>query len=184
MQDQQNRYDAGTVPRFNVLQAEVQLANAKPPLIQAENNFRTSLYTLVQLLGMDYPSGHPSEVPFNIVGSLGYSPQTINADASIRTSIARNPALKAQRQNILAQASNVSAQIAGWLPTINANVGYQFQNDVGSQSLTDTVEGWFFGGTGSWAVWDGGATYGRVAQAKAQLMQSKNNYDNSVRRLC
>ena len=183
VKDQQNRYDAGTVPRFNVLQAEVQLANAKPPLIQAENNYRTALYQLVQLLGMDYPSGHPSEVPFNIVGTLGYSPQDINPDSSIRTAIARNPALKAQRQTILAQASNVSAQIAGWLPQINANVGYGWQNDIGSMDLTDTVEGWFFGATGSWAIWDGGATYGRVAQAKAQMMQAKNNYDNSVRQV-
>ena len=68
VKDQQNRYDAGTVPRFNVLQAEVQLANALPPLIQAQNAYRISTYQLVRLLGMDYPRGHPSEVPFNVVG--------------------------------------------------------------------------------------------------------------------
>ena len=77
VKDQQNRYDAGTVPRFNVLQAEVQLANALPPLIQAQNAYRISTYQLVRLLGMDYPRGHPSEVPFNIVGTLGYSPRKI-----------------------------------------------------------------------------------------------------------
>lgn len=183
VQDQQNRYEAGTVPRFNVLQAEVQLANALPPLIQAENAFRVSLYQLVKLLGMDYPKGHPSEVPFNIVGSLGYSPRKIDTDESIRVAIARNPSLKAQRQNILANASNVSAQVAGWLPTINAQAGYEFRNDTGSQDLTQTVEGFFFGATGQWNVWDGGATYGRVAQAKAQLMQSKNTYDNGIRQV-
>ena len=37
--------------------------------------------------------------------------------------------------------------------------------------------------TGTWNVWDGGATYGRVTQAKAQLMQSKNNYDNGIRQV-
>jgi len=45
LKDQQNRYEAGTVPRFNVLQAEVALANAKPPLIEAENNYRVSMYS-------------------------------------------------------------------------------------------------------------------------------------------
>lgn len=183
VQDQQNRYEAGTVPRFNVLQAEVQLANALPPLIQAENAFRISLYQLVKLLGMDYPKGHPSEVPFNVVGALGYSPRKINTDESIRVAIARNPALKAQRQNILANASNVSAQVAGWLPTINAQAGYEFRNDTGSLDLSQTVEGFFFGATGQWNVWDGGATYGRVSQAKAQLMQSKNTYDNGIRQV-
>ncbi|MEX1117183.1 MAG: TolC family protein, partial [Terrimicrobiaceae bacterium] len=181
VKDQQNRFDAGTVPRFNVLQAEVALANAKPPLIQAENAYRISLYQLVRLLGMDYPKGNPSEVPFNVVGTLGYSPKEIDTDSSIRVAIARNPSLKAQRQNILAQASNVGVQFAGYLPTVNANVGYQIQNDTTSSDLGDNLTGWFFGATGSWNIWDGGATYGRVAQAKAQLNQIKNTYDDAVR---
>lgn len=183
VQDQQNRFDAGTVPRFNVLQAEVQLANAKPPLIQAENNYRTSLYQLVQLVGLDYPRGHPSEVPFNIVGTLGYSLRKINAEESIRIAIARNPSLKAQRQNILSNAANVNVQIAGWLPSVNATGGYRYTNNLASQDLTQTVQGYFFGANGNWNIFDGGATYGRVSQAKAQLIQSKNNYDNSIRQV-
>jgi outer membrane protein TolC len=183
VKDQQNRYEAGTVPRFNVLQAEVALANAMPPLIQARNAYRVSTYQLVRLLGMDYPKGHPSEVPFNVVGTLGYSPRKIDTDDSIRVAIARNPSLKAQRQTILANASNVNVQIAGWFPSINANAGYEFTNDLASQSLSNTVSGWSFGATSTWNVWDGGATYGRVTQAKAQLMQSKNNYDNGVRQV-
>lgn len=183
VQDQQNRYEAGTVPRFNVLQAEVQLANALPPLIQAENTFRISLYQLVQLLGMDYPKGRPSEVPFNVVGTLGYSPRKIDTDESIRVAIARNPSLKAQRQNILVNASNVSAQIAGWFPTVRAQAGYEVRNDQTSPNVSDALIGLFFGATGQWNVWDGGATYGNVAQAKAQLMQAKNNYDNGIRQV-
>ena len=183
VKDQQNRYDAGTVPRFNVLQAEVQLANALPPLIQAQNAYRISMYTLVRLLGMDYPRGHPSEVPFNVVGTLGYSPQKIDTDESIRVAIARNPSLKAQRQTVLANAANVNVQIAGWFPSINANAGYEFVNNVASQDISSNVGGWFFGATGTWNVWDGGLTYGNVTQAKAQLMQSKNNYDNGVRQV-
>jgi len=181
--DQQNRYEAGTVPRFNVLQAEVALANAMPPLIQAQNAYRISTYQLVRLLGMDYPRGHPSEVPFNVVGTLGYSPRKIDTDDSIRIAIARNPSLKAQRQTILQLASNVNVQIAGWFPSINANAGYEFTNSLASQNLSNTVSGWFFGATSTWNVWDGGATYGRVTQAKAQLMQSKNIYDNGIRQV-
>jgi len=183
LKDQQNRYEAGTVPRFNVLQAEVALANAKPPLIQAQNNYRISLYQLVKLLGMDYPKGHPSEVPFNIVGTLAYSPRNIDTDQSIRVAIARNPSLKAQRETILAQAANLNAQFAGYLPTINATAGRQINNNLGSMDLTSTVEGWFFGATGSWPVWDGLATAGRVQSARAQLEQAKINYDNGVRQI-
>jgi TolC family type I secretion outer membrane protein len=183
VKDQQNRYEAGTVPRFNVLQAEVQLANALPPLIQAQNAYRVSTYQLVRLLGMDYPRGRPSEVPFNVLGTLGFSPRRIDTDESIRVAIARNPSLKAQRQAILSNAANVNVQIAGWFPTINANAGYEFVNDLASQNISSNVGGWFFGATGTWNIWDGGLTYGNVMQAKAQLMQAKNNYDNGVRQI-
>ena len=37
LDDQQRRFDAGTVPRFNVLRAEVAVANARPQLIRARN---------------------------------------------------------------------------------------------------------------------------------------------------
>lgn len=181
VKDQQNRFEAGTVPRFNVLQAEVALANAKPPLIQAENAYRISLYQLVKLLGMDAPRGRPEEVPFNVVGTLGYNPREVDTATSIRVAIARNPSLKAQRQAILAQAANVNAQIGGFFPRINATAGWQFQNDTTSSDLSKNLSGWFFGATGTWNFWDGGQTYGQVAQAKAQLMQAKNTYEDGVR---
>ena len=183
LQDQQNRYEAGTVPRFNVLQAEVALANAKPPLIQAQNAYRIALYQLVRLLGMDYPKGRPSEVPFNIVGFLAYTPRKIDTDQSIRVAVARNPALKAQRELILSEAANVNAQFAGFLPTISATAGYEVTNNMGSMNISDHVEDWFFGATGSWAIWDGLATAGKVQQAKARMQQASINYDNSVRQV-
>jgi TolC family type I secretion outer membrane protein len=181
LKDQQNRYEAGTVPRFNVLQAEVALANAMPPLIQAQNAYRVSMYRLVRLLGMDYPPGFPSEVPFNIVGKLDYKPRDINPDESIRIAVTRNPALKAQRQFILAEAANVNKEVAGYLPTIRARAAQTNESDLLTSNLTNMVNGWFFGINGSWNVWDGLLTYGNVKTAKARLEQSKIVYDNGVR---
>lgn len=183
LQDQINRYEAGTVPRFNVLQAEVQLANAIPPLIQARNNLRISQYQLVQLLGMDYPAGRQDAIPFNIIGDLTPVIRKINTEQSIRTAITRSPGLKAQRQNILSQAQNVNVAISGYLPKVTANAGYLFQNDSQSPQLSDVVNGWFFGVQGSWAIFDGFATAGNVMQAKSQLQTAKINYDNGVRQL-
>ena len=36
LEDQQHRFDAGTVPKFNVLRADVAVANERPNLIQAQ----------------------------------------------------------------------------------------------------------------------------------------------------
>ena len=54
---------------------------------------------------------------------------------------------------------------------------------VGCGSGGYAAGGWIFGATGTWNIWDGGLTYGNVMQAKAQLMQAKNNYDNGVRQI-
>jgi hypothetical protein len=43
--------------------------------------------------------------------------------------------------------------------------------------------GYVFGGTGSWAIWDWGATYGQVKQARAVLEQSKITLDDANRQV-
>jgi outer membrane protein TolC len=139
------------------------------------------MYKLVRLLGMDYPPGFPSEVPFNVVGELDYKPRTLNSDESVRIAVARNPDLKAQRQLILGKAARVNQEVAGYLPEIRASARQTNQSDFLTSSLTDMVNGWFVGVTGSWAIWDGLLTYGQVKSAKARMEQAKINYDNGVR---
>jgi outer membrane protein TolC len=180
--DQQSRYDAGTVPRFNVLQAQVQLANAEPPLIQAKNNLRIALFTLVTTIGLNYPNMQNIEIPFDVVGNLDYHPRRIDSDASIHTALVRNPQLKAQRMNILVAAKQITAAIAGWMPTIYANGGHQFEGFQGRQQ-DSTLDGWFVGAVGNWAIFDGLATYGNVKSAKATMMNYKVAYDNGVRQV-
>lgn len=183
VEDQKRRYEVGTVPRFNVLQAEVQLANARPSLITARNNLRISLFQLVQLIGMNYPNLNSVEVPFEVVGGLAYKPRNINIDESIQTALQRSPSLKAQRQNILIMAQNVTAALGGYLPVITANGGYQYTTGNGISTLYEFVTGWFFNVQGSWAIFDGLATYGNVKQQKANLMIAKTAYDNGVRQV-
>jgi outer membrane protein TolC len=180
LQDQQSRFEAGTVPRFNVLQAEVALANAIPPVIQARNQLRISQFSLVKQLGLNYP-GDPSLVPIDIIGQLDYNPIKINLGESVFAALGRNPSLKIQRQNILIDAERLKAAMSGFQPTLNATAGWQTFNIPLASQLDETVNGWFFGVTGSWNLFDGLATIGATKASRAALEQSKINYDNSVR---
>jgi len=180
LQDQQSRFEAGTVPRFNVLQAEVALANAIPPVIQARNALRISQFALVKQLGLDYPSD-PSLVPFDIVGQLDYSPIKLDLKEAVFAALARNPSLKIQRQNILINNEQLKAALSGFQPTLNATAGYQAFNVPTSSNLDDAVNGLFFGVTGSWNIFDGLATVGATEAARASLRQSMINSDNSAR---
>ena len=180
LQDQQSRFEAGTVPRFNVLQAEVALANAIPPVIQARNALRISQFALVKQLGLDYPSD-PALVPIDVLGQLDYNPIKIDLAKSVFTALTRNPSLKVQRQNILIGNEQLKAALSGFQPTLNATAGYQAFNVPTSSSLDDAVNGLFFGVTGSWNIFDGLATVGATQAARASLQQSMINYDNGAR---
>jgi len=180
LQDQQSRFEAGTVPRFNVLQAEVALANAIPPVIQARNALRIAQFSLVKQLGLNYPS-NPSQVPVDVIGQLDYNPIDINLGGAVFAALTRNPSLKIQRQSILIDAEKLKSAMAGFQPTLNATAGWQTFNIPTSSQLDDTVNGWFFGVTGNWNIFDGLATVGATQAARAALEQAKINYDNSAR---
>jgi len=181
--DQQNRFEAGTVPRFNVLQAEVALANARPQLIQARDDYDVALLNLARTLGINTNELGGGMPPINPVGVLttDEKPQALNE--ALQFAQERRPLLKEEREQILIQVENIKVALAGYQPRLTADAGYEIRNDEYSKSLKDYVTGWFYGVTGSWNVWDSGATYGRVKQAKAQLEEAKANYDDAVRQV-
>src|SRR5205814_1961275 len=77
LKDQQNRFEAGTVPRFNVLQAEVALYNQLPLLITAQNNYRISKITLAKTLGLDFQPRRGESPPLEVIGEMPYIPRSI-----------------------------------------------------------------------------------------------------------
>jgi outer membrane protein TolC len=92
----------------------------------------------------------------------------------------RRAFLKVQRQQILIAKEQIKVELAGYKPTLNATGGYELRNSSLTDQLDKTVDGWFYGITGTWNIFDGGQTYGRVKQARAQLETAKINYDDSV----
>src|SRR5690606_3669513 len=72
LQDVRNRFEAGTVSNFEVLRAEVAVANAQPPLISARNNFRLAIDDLRQALGFSTTDdANVARVP-HFLGSLEF----------------------------------------------------------------------------------------------------------------
>ena len=180
LKDQQSRYEAGTVPSFNVLQAQVQLSNQIPVLIKAKNTYLISQLNISKTLGIPYETWHPGKSEINARGELTYVDRTVNKDESISFAKEHRSSLKIQRQNILIQLQSIKIALAGYQPQISANAGWEFRNTPVTNQLDQVVNGWFFGATGNWAIFDGLATYGNVKQAKAQLETAKVSYDDGV----
>jgi len=181
LDDQTSRFEVGTVPRFNVLQAEVALSNVQPDLIRAHNDFLLSRLQLARLLGIS--STNRSDVvtpPVDAVGRLETSRSPIPLSQALEIAQVQRPILKVQRKAILIEAEYITQALAGYKPEIYATGGYTVRNTRLSEDLQETVNGWFFGVEGSWAIFDGFATYGKTKQAKARLQSAKINYDDSV----
>jgi len=183
LKDQNNRFDAGTVPRFNVLQADVALANARPQLIQARDDYDVAVLNLARTLGIDTRELDGGMPQINPVGELATDEKPVALDQALELALERRPYLKEQREQVLIQIENIKVALAGYQPRLTADAGYEARNNEYSKSLQKYVTGWFFGITGNWDIWDSGATYGEVKQAKAQLAEAKETYDDAVRQV-
>ena len=123
LKDQQNRFEAGTVPRFNVLQAEVALANARPQLIQARND-----YNIAELESRAHPRHRHTDsttAPCRRSTQSASSPPRRNPRPlaqAIQLARERRPFLKEQREQILIQVENIKVALAGYQPRLTASM--------------------------------------------------------------
>jgi outer membrane protein TolC len=183
LEDQKSRFEAGTVPQFNVLQAQSQLQNQIPQLITAQNNYRISQVNLAKTLGIPAGRQYSTDEPLPIAGRLTYTPIKYDLSSALITARANRPFLKAQRSNVLSSVEQITVAASGFKPTISANIGLRQTNNPRSSQLDNTLEGWFFGFTGSWNIFDGGSTYGSVKSARASLEETKVTLDDSTRQV-
>jgi len=183
LQDQQNRFEAGTVPRFNVLQAQVALSNQLPLLITARNNYTISQLQLAKTLGLDFDPRRGDRPPLEAVGDLVYVPREMPVTQAIALAKENRPFIKQQKALVLSNNSQVGVARSGYFPQINATAGEEFRSSPLTDNIRAARSGYIFGATGSWAIWDWGATYGLVKQARAILEESKATLDDDVRQV-
>jgi outer membrane protein len=181
LKDQQNRFEAGTVPRFNVLQAEVALYNQLPLLITAQNNYRISKITLAKTLGLDFQPRRGENPPLEVIGEMPYIPRTIALVNAIELGKERRPFLKQARANVLNQLQQVRATAGQYLPTITTSGGGEWVSSPTNSSWHDISKGWIATVQGSMPIWDSGAIAGQVIQQRALLSEAKITYDDDVR---
>lgn len=174
--DQQNRYAAGTVARFEVLQASVAVANQRPQVITASNTLNLAFISLMRTLGLEYGPEEAKRHPLNLIGNLDYHPQEFDPAEGVRAGKLNRALLKGQRLTILSDVEQIRIAAAGYQPNLVADAGYLLRNDAISDDLGQTLHGWFFGANFNWNIFDGLQSYGRVKQAQALLREARVTY--------
>lgn len=180
LRDVRSRFEAGRLSEFNVLRAEVALANGRVPLIRARNHARLAREELARVLSLP-PSAFGSEAPpLEVVGEFEYQPIATDLTALLVYARENRPELEALRYQITAREKQLKlAQRTLW-PDLSVFAGYGVENDFTSSSLGQTNRGWIAGVRGQWPIFDGFAARGRRIQATADLRETNLTRDQLV----
>lgn len=181
--DNQRRFDAGSVPRFNVLRAEVELANAKPRLIRARNAWRNGKTQLAHLLGYRVPDQLTEDVPLELSDRLDAPPFDIDLGQALALAQEQRTELKALRTAEKLRREGVVTARAGRLPSLQAFAGYGTRRAIFGESLGSELHGWNAGVQATWDIFDGRRTRGRIVEAQALAEQAEIRIEDFSRRI-
>lgn len=163
----QGFYKAGTVPQYDVVNAEVEVANAKVSLIQARNNLKIARVQLENVLGVNLPAN------FRLDDNLGVSYVNIDMRRAIETALKNRPELLASEAQVQANKSLLTEAWTQDLPDIAATAGYKW-NGADPQPLYPS---WNVGLTLSVPIFEGFALDAGIDQAKANLESAEASND-------
>jgi outer membrane protein TolC len=180
--DTQRRFEAGTVPRFNVLRAEVEVANARPRLIRARNTWRIAKDNFANLLGETVPR-ETQELPLQLTDKLEAAPLKIELPDAVATALEQRTELAALRKAAALRDEGVVNAKAGYKPSLQVFGGYGSRSSQFNPDLTEELHGWEAGAFLNWNLFDGFLTQGRIQEAKGLRQRANEELAEAERRV-
>jgi cobalt-zinc-cadmium efflux system outer membrane protein len=120
------RFEAGDVPRLELLRAEVEAARALNLLTEAEMGLALSRGALGALAGQ--------EIPSRVEGKLWREISMIDLERLHRLARQNRPDLLGSEQVLASARSSRSAAVASWVPDVSLGLGRQTIDGGGSRS--------------------------------------------------
>jgi len=182
-EDARRRYQAGTVPQFDVLRAHVELANESPRLIQAWNNYRIGKNNLLNLLGCNLPQSIWEDVPLELSDTLQASPLDLALPDALARAVEKRPELEALRKAQALRREDVLRAKSGFKPSAQIFGGYQWQSPPYENNLSDDLNGWMAGAQISWNIFDSGLTRGKIMESQANYEKARLDVDDTRRQI-
>jgi len=164
----QNFFDVGLIPRNQLLQSEVQVANGEQALIRAENGIELAKAKFNTVLRRNINDA------VQVEDILTYRPNDLNLDHCIKTAMENRPEIKSQSLKVEQSKSLIKLAQSDFYPTLNAVGHYEKAGDTPgvSGSLYKPQESWYVMGVASWTFWEWGKTKNRVDASRSREKQS------------
>lgn len=150
----------GTSPEFNLLQAQVQLAQAQRTLTQAKAAAVLAEQQLAAVVNLPISSAIAVTTP------MGLPAAPPDVEALVKQGLANRPEVTQAQAAIQAAQAAVDLAAAGLRPNITLTGGPQMQSNSLSSSTPVTWAGTL---ALTLAIFDGGLTRAKVEQARQQL---------------
>ncbi|MCB1103272.1 MAG: TolC family protein [Opitutaceae bacterium] len=172
LRDTTERFEAGSVSKFERLRAEVALANAQPPLIKARNDYRLATHELRQAIGLAPARDESaSDQAPEFVGSLTIEASKPEVSTALATARTRRPELLRLAKLVdAAEAGELTAR-AGYYPSIALTAGGELRKGP-TESFSDSRRGLRIGAEGQWTA-NPRATVGKIRQAESLIKQAR-----------
>jgi len=172
-------FDVGIVPKNDVLQAEVSLANAIQGQVKAENDVATAKAAFNILLRRDINE------PFSVVDILEYKPFALRFEDCLGEALRQRQEIKSAELSIRQAKEGVKIARSGFFPTVGLSGTYSRVGDqawVGGSKFEDPWT-WNIGGLMTFTLGDWGKVSYQVGQSKVNVTQaedSKNQVIDSI----
>ena len=163
----------GTVSDYELLAAQVRLANYKPQLIAARAAAKLAHESFNNILGIGL--NDTAQLIFTMDSSLFVMPD-INLDSAKNASLDARPEVQMMRLQTSMLGKAVSIARAGYRPSINFLTTLQFQAQYDNNRWPDRkdwLRSYFSGVMISIPIFDSWRTPAKVKQAKLDLSQSR-----------
>ena len=166
-----DRFNVGEVTRTDVAQAESRLAGGRSQVLTAEANYKSSVATYRQVIGAE-PGRLTPASPVD-----RFSPHNLNA--AVSTAISTHPSVASAQFNVDAALLAVKVAEGALYPTLSVSGNFT-KNWLSTQSLNimDAYQASVLG-TLSVPIYQGGAEYSLIRQAKETLGQKRLDLDSA-----
>jgi outer membrane protein len=160
-------FDVGIVPKNDVLQAEVRLAQARQDLVRTENNVaqaKSSFNTLLR---------RAINEPLDVVDILGYKPFTLLFEDCLQEAHRERPEIRNTEFAIMQAKEGVKVARSGYFPTVSLSADYSRSSEEPHLYGDIRNERWAYQGLATITFWEWGRTGYQVGESKVRLTQAE-----------
>jgi TolC family type I secretion outer membrane protein len=156
-------FQAGTVPKSDVLRAEVELAQVKQDLIKAQNSYDVAIAAFNNLLGLN----HAEELV--LIDPLTYTKRDISLEESISKAMLQRPEIKQAEAQVQGAEYGVKAAKSGHKPSLslNGNLGWK------DSEFPPDNEDWSVTLSAGFNIFDSNVTSATVKKAQSNTQQMR-----------